>query len=271
MVRCLRTTAASATVAASIATTNGAALASRTTAAPHAGLYTMAPGRHPSRPALRSACTRKVPIMPATTAAASVMLGFGVNLALLTSLGAQNTFLIRQGLAHRHVGLVAVICIASDAVLISSGITGMARVVATRPWMTTALALCGAGFLYGYAALSARRAWRTSSCLASTPTSGLGSAGRTALAITAITWLNPHVLLETVVVLGTAATSCGVSGQWWFCMGAVTASTVWFLAVGYGIGALRPAFARPVTWQALEGLTAVMMLVLATIVLLSAF
>lgn len=209
--------------------------------------------------------------MPATTAAASVLLGFGANLALLTSLGAQNTFLIRQGLAHRHVGLVVAICIASDAALISSGITGMAQVVDSHQWLTRTLAVGGAGFLYGYAALSARRAWRTSSCLASMPTSGLGSAGRTALAITAITWLNPHVLLETVVVLGTAATSCGVSGQWWFCIGAVTASTVWFLAVGYGIGALRPAFTRPRTWQALEALTAVMMLVLATFVLLSAF
>lgn len=209
--------------------------------------------------------------MPATTAAASILLGFGTDLALLTSLGAQNTFLIRQGLAHRHVGLVVVICIASDAALISSGITGMAQVVDSRPWITSMLAVGGAGFLYGYAALSARRAWRTSTGVASTPAGGLGSAGRTALAITAITWLNPHVLLETVVVLGTAATSCGVSGQWWFCIGAVTASTVWFLVVGYGIGALRPAFARPVTWQVLEVLTAVMMLVLATTVLISAF
>lgn len=209
--------------------------------------------------------------MPATTAAASILLGFGTNLALLTSLGAQNTFLIRQGLAHRHVGLVVVICIASDAALISSGITGMAQVVDSRPWITSMLAVGGAGFLYGYAALSARRAWRTSTGVASTPAGGLGSAGRTALAITAITWLNPHVLLETVVVLGTAATSCGVSGQWWFCIGAVTASTAWFLVVGYGIGALRPAFARPVTWQVLEVLTAVMMLVLATTVLISAF
>lgn len=209
--------------------------------------------------------------MPATTAAASILLGFGTNLALLTSLGAQNTFLIRQGLAHRHVGLVVVICIASDAALISSGITGMAQVVDSRPWITSMLAVGGAGFLYGYAALSARRAWRTSTGVASTPAGGLGSAGRTALAITAITWLNPHVLLETVVVLGTAATSCGVSGQWWFCIGAVTASTVWFLVVGYGIRALRPAFARPVTWQVLEVLTAVMMLVLATTVLISAF
>lgn len=209
--------------------------------------------------------------MPATTAAASILLGFGTDLALLTSLGAQNTFLIRQGLAHRHVGLVVVICIASDAALISSGITGMAQVVDSRPWITSMLAVGGAGFLYGYAALSARRAWRTSTGVASTPAGGLGSAGRTALAITAITWLNPHVLLETVVVLGTAATSCGVSGQWWFCIGAVTASTAWFLVVGYGIGALRPAFARPVTWQVLEVLTAVMMLVLATTVLISAF
>jgi L-lysine exporter family protein LysE/ArgO len=209
--------------------------------------------------------------MLATTAAASVLLGFGANLALLTSLGAQNTFLIRQGLAHRHVGLVVAICIASDAALISSGVTGMSQVVATHPWVTTALALGGTGFLYGYAALSARRAWRTATGLTSTTSCGLGSAGRTALAITAITWLNPHVLLETVVVLGTAATSCGVSGQWWFCIGAVTASTVWFLAVGYGIGVLRPAFTRPATWRALEGMTAVMMFVLATIVLLSTF
>jgi L-lysine exporter family protein LysE/ArgO len=209
--------------------------------------------------------------MPATTAATSALLGFGANLALLTSLGAQNTFLIRQGLAHRHVGLVAAICIASDAVLISSGITGMTRTVAAHPWVTTVLAAGGACFLYGYAALSARRALRPASGLASTPTGGLTSAGRTALAITAITWLNPHVLLETVVVLGTAATSCGTPGQWWFGLGAVTASTVWFLAVGYGIGALKPAFTRPVTWRALEGLTAVMMLVLATTVLLSTF
>lgn len=209
--------------------------------------------------------------MPAPTAATSVLLGCGANRALLTPLGAQHTFLIRQGLAHRHVGLVAALCTASEAVLISSGTTAMTQVVVTRPWLPTALATGGAGVLYGYAARSARRALRPSSALASTPTGGPASAGRTAPAITAITWLNPHVLLETVVVLGTAATSCGTPGQWWFGLGAVTASTVWFLTVGYGIGMLRPAFTRPITGQGLEGPTAVMMPVLATTVLLCAF
>ncbi|MCD1143922.1 LysE family transporter [Kocuria sp. LUK] len=208
--------------------------------------------------------------MPATTVTAAALLGFGANLALLTSLGAQNTFLIRQGLAHRHVGLVVGICIVSDALLIGSGITGMSQILTTHPWVPTALAVGGAGFLYGYAGLSARRAVHPSAALAATTGRCLSGAGRTALAITAITWLNPHVLLETVLVLGTAATSCGAGNQWWFGAGAITASALWFLAVGFGIGVLRPAFTRPITWQVLDGATALMMLALATSVLLTA-
>ncbi len=156
------------------------------------------------------------------------LLGFGANLALLTSLGAQHTFLIRQGPAHRHVGLVVGICIVSDALLISSGITGMSQILTTHLWVPTALA------------------------------------------ITAITWLNAHVLLETGLVLGAAATSCGPGNKWWFGAGAITASAVWFLAAGFGIGVLRPASTRPITWQVLDGATALMMPAPATTVLLTA-
>jgi L-lysine exporter family protein LysE/ArgO len=209
--------------------------------------------------------------MPVTAVAASTLLGFGANLGLLWSLGAQNTFVIRQGLTRRHVGLVAAICIASDIALIGSGITGMAQVVASHQWLSTVLAIGGAGFLYGYAALAARRALRPSPGMVGTQMGLRAGAGRTALAIAATTWLNPHVLLETVVVLGTAATTHGPAGQWWFGIGAITASTIWFLALGYGVRVLQPAFTRPITWQILEGLTAVMMIVLATTVLHTAF
>lgn len=209
--------------------------------------------------------------MPATSVAASVLLGFGANLALLWSLGAQNTFVIRQGLTGRHVGLVAAICIASDAALIGSGITGMTQVMASHPWVGTMLAVGGASFLYGYAAMAARRALQPGSGRADAQTGQHSGAWRTALAIATITWLNPHVLLETVVVLGTAATAYGSPGQWWFGFGAVIASTIWYLALGYGVRVLGPALARPMTWQVLEGLTAVVMAVLATTVLYSAF
>lgn len=185
--------------------------------------------------------------------------GFALGLSLIVAIGAQNAFLLRQGLAGRHVAPVAAVCVLSDAVLIVAGVAGAGVLVGRFPAAVTAVRLGGAAFLLVYAVLAARRALRPGVLVPGSAAAGPAAAVATALALT---WLNPHVYLDTVVLLGGLSGTWG-GARWWFAAGAVVASTVWFLVLGYGAGLLRPVFARPGAWRVLDGSIALVMGALA--------
>ncbi|MGY1801844.1 LysE/ArgO family amino acid transporter [Blastococcus sp. SYSU D00922] len=203
-----------------------------------------------------------------TTGLLAATAGLGLGLSLIVAIGAQNAFVLRQGLRLEHVTAVVVICAVSDAVLIVAGVAGNSWLSTRLPDAITAIRLAGAAFLLGYAVLAARRALRPASI--AVETGGLRN-GLVATVVTclALTWLNPHVYLDTVLLLGSVADSRGGS-RWWFAAGAAIGSIVWFSALGYGARLLRPLFARPAAWRVLDALIAVVMAALGIGLLASA-
>ena len=192
--------------------------------------------------------------------------GFGLGLSLILAIGAQNLFVLRQGIRREHVLLVAVICAASDAVLIVAGVTGAGVVLQSVPWIVPVVRWAGAAFLAGYALLAARRAWRPSgdtldarSDDVRTPASRRSTVVLTCLALT---WLNPHVYLDTVFLLGGIAATHG-DDRGWFAIGAVGASIVWFFSLAFGARLLGRVLATPRAWRVLDGFVAVVMIALA--------
>jgi len=193
--------------------------------------------------------------------ALAVASGIGFGLSLIIAIGAQNAFVLRQGLRREHVLPVVAICAVSDAVLIAVGVAGLGTLVDRAPWLIDVMSIGGAAFLLTYAALAARRAWRPSAIA----TDGGGPATPLWTAVTtvlALTWLNPHVYLDTVILLGSVAGTHG-DERWWFGAGAAVGSVVWFTALGYGARLLEPLFARPVAWRVLDALIAVVMAAIA--------
>ena len=194
--------------------------------------------------------------------------GLGLGLSLIVAIGSQNAFVLRQGLRGQRVGPVVLVCVLSDAVLIAAGVAGAGAVVRGHPGVLDVVRIGGAAFLLTYGVLAARRALRPQVLEAGAgpaPGSLLATVG-TALALT---WLNPHVYLDTVVLLGSIAQS-HPGRQWSFAAGAALGSALWFTALGYGAALLRPLFARPAAWRVLDALIAVVMLALAASLLLAA-
>ena len=194
----------------------------------------------------------------ATLIAALTGLGFG--LSLIVAIGAQNAFVLRQGLRREHVGVVVAICAVSDLVLIGAGVAGVGALVERIPPLLLAVRLGGAAFLFGYAVLAGRRALRPAR-LEAGASDGAATAGRAALTAVALTWLNPHVYLDTVLLLGTIAAGQG-DLRWAFGAGAGLGSLLWFSALGFGARLLAPVFAKPGAWRVLD---AVIAMVMATI------
>ena len=186
--------------------------------------------------------------------------GFATGATLIIAIGAQNAFVLRQGLRREHVLPIVLVCALSDLVLILAGVAGIGAVVEAAPVALTIIRFAGAAFLLGYAFLAARRAIRPKALDASggerTP---LLAAVLTAVALT---WLNPHVYLDTVVLLGSVARTHG-DLRWAFAAGAIVASVLWFTALGVGARLLAPVFARPIAWRVLDGIIAAVMIVLA--------
>jgi len=197
-------------------------------------------------------------LLPAVLAALS---GLGLGLSLIVAIGSQNAFVLRQGLRAQRVGAVVLVCVVSDVVLIAAGVAGAGAVVQRLPGVLDVVRLAGAAFLAAYGALAARRALRPQVL---TPRDDVAPASLAATVATALalTWLNPHVYLDTVVLLGSIAQS-HPGRQWWFAAGAALGSVVWFTALGYGAALLRPLFARPGAWRVLDALIAVVMFALA--------
>ncbi|AIJ11578.1 LysE/ArgO family amino acid transporter [Streptomyces lividans] len=193
----------------------------------------------------------------ALTAAAA---GFGTGLSLIVAIGAQNAFVLRQGVRRDAVLAVVGICALSDAVLIALGVGGVGAVVVAWPGALTAVGLIGGAFLLCYGALAARRVFRPSGALRADGAAA-GSRRRAVLTCLALTWLNPHVYLDTVFLLGSVAADRGPL-RWTFGLGAAAASLVWFAALGFGARYLGRFLSRPAAWRVLDGLVAATMIVL---------
>lgn len=184
--------------------------------------------------------------------------GMTMGLSLIVAIGAQNAFVLRQGLLGQHVFWICLCCAVSDAILIVLGVTGFGQIAQRLPWLEPAMRYGGAAFLFWYGVKSLRSALTSQGAL--TTTAGQGGQGLRASVLTclALTWLNPHVYLDTVVLLGTLSTQ--FAGQRTaFAGGAMTGSFLFFFGLGYGARWLRPVFAQPLAWRLLEGAIALVM------------
>jgi L-lysine exporter family protein LysE/ArgO len=192
---------------------------------------------------------------------AATLTGLLTGLSLIVAIGAQNANVLRQGHARDRVGVVVAICAASDVLLIVAGVAGVGVLVENAGWALDAVRWLGVAFLTVYGVMSLWRA-RSPEALraADAPASSLGGVAARALALT---WLNPHVYLDTVLLLGSLAASHGPGGRWWFAVGAGLASVAWFLGLGYGARLLSPLLARPRAWQVLDVLIGLTMLTIA--------
>ena len=192
--------------------------------------------------------------------------GLSLGLGLIVAIGSQNAFVLRQGLRREHVGAIVLFCALADAALIAAGVLGMAQALGQRPLLANVLALGGAVFLavYGWQAL--RRARRPQLLRAAEGGGGLGLGAVLAQAA-AFTLLNPHVYLDTVLLVGSIGAQQPGALRGWFIVGASAASLLWFASVGYGARWLAPWFARPRAWQVLDGLIGVTMFVLSALLL----
>ncbi|MFL6170054.1 MAG: LysE/ArgO family amino acid transporter [Ornithinibacter sp.] len=253
----------------------------------------------------------------------AALAGLGLGLGLIVAIGAQNAFVLRQGIRHEHVLVVVLVCIASDAALILAGVAGAGALFTAVPWLVTVARWGGALFLLGYAALAGRRALRgpapdegallvdpgpvdrgaggrdpvaaraRTASTAPAASAGPDPVGTSTLAMVtppasatpalaatepsrllavvgaalALTWLNPHVYLDTFVLLGSVGSSHGPA-RWAFAAGAILGSLLWFSALGLAARALAPAFARPLSWRVLDGIIAVVMACVAAGLLL---
>ena len=195
--------------------------------------------------------------------------GLGFGLSLIIAIGAQNAFVLRQGLRREHVLPVVAVCAISDAILIAVGVGGLGTLVQLAPWLLVVVRIGGAVFLLAYAVIAARRALRPSKLV--TDEQGARSPlWPTVLTVIALTWLNPHVYLDTIVLLGSVAGTHGAD-RWWFGLGAIVASITWFSALGFGARLLRPLFARPVSWRVLDAIIAVVMTAIAVSLVVGLF
>lgn len=200
----------------------------------------------------------------------SLLAGVVTGGSLIIAIGAQNAYVLRQGLIRHHVFGVVVLCSLSDVVLIAAGVSGIGTIVDRADWVIDVVRWLGVAFLVWYAVGSLRRALHSESLQADGLTLARSEPRRTVLGrAAALTWLNPHVYLDTVLLIGsiaathTGSTTAGIDGRWWFGIGAMVASLVWFTGLGFGARLVGPVLERPRAWQVLEVLIAATMLLVA--------
>lgn len=193
--------------------------------------------------------------------------GFLTGLSLIVAIGAQNAYVLRLGLARNHVGVAVAICAGADALLIAIGVGGLGAIVQAHGDVLTAIALIGGAYLLWFAFRSFRSALHPDVLLPSQQEPQAVAA--VALAVLGFTFLNPHVYLDTILLVGTIGASFGAD-RWWFALGAAVASLVWFSGLGFGARLLSPLMARPVTWRILDAAIGVVMLTIAIVLVRSA-
>jgi L-lysine exporter family protein LysE/ArgO len=188
--------------------------------------------------------------------------GFALGATLIIAIGAQNAFVLRQGLRREHVLIVVAFCALADLLLIGAGVAGVARVLGQAPRLTLALTVAGTLFLACYGIRALARARRASSMNVAEGTSGISL--RNAMAQAAgFTFLNPHVYLDTVLLMGSIGARQPADLRFWFVGGAAAASGAWFTTLGFGARLLRPVFRTPRAWQVLDTLVGLTMLLIA--------
>jgi L-lysine exporter family protein LysE/ArgO len=205
--------------------------------------------------------------------------GLLTGLSLIVAIGAQNAYVLRLGLDRAHVAVVVAVCALSDVALIIAGVAGLGAVVQNASWALPAARWLGVAFLSWYAVTTAWRSRRPGALAAAdagpapaggpAPADGAERAGSglsrpaTLRRMLALTWLNPHVYVDTVVLLGSVAATHGPAGRWWFAAGACLGSTLWFTGLGYGARLLAPLLTSPRAWQLLDLAIAATMLLVA--------
>jgi L-lysine exporter family protein LysE/ArgO len=200
----------------------------------------------------------------ASTAVPVFVQGLALSFGLIVAIGAQNAFVLRQGLRSEHVGSVVLFCAVADAVLIAAGVLGMAQALGQSPGLARALAWVGAVFLAVYGVRALHRARHAHRLTAAAGGEGLRRGAAVAQAA-AFTLLNPHVYLDTVLLVGSIGAQQPAALRGWFIAGASCASLVWFALLGYGARWLAPWFGRPKAWQVLDGLIGGTMLMLSAL------
>ncbi|ULJ62591.1 LysE/ArgO family amino acid transporter [Wielerella bovis] len=186
----------------------------------------------------------------------TILKGFAVSGGLIMAIGAQNAFVLKQGLLRQHTFWVASICFICDFVFISAGVMGVGGALSKSPLLSALLSLAGGIFLFWYGFNSLRSALSTEqhSLVAQTENSNQGSLKTTILGVLAVTLLNPHVYVDTLMLIGGIAATLSDSDKIWFLLGALSASFIWFFGLSYGARLLRPIFANPRAWKILETL-----------------
>ena len=196
----------------------------------------------------------------------AILQGFLTGLSLIVAIGAQNAFVLRQGIRREHVGVVVLVCAVSDALLIAAGVAGFGAVTGALPGLVGVMRWLGVGFLLVYGALRFRAAWAGGEALS--PADGAAAPlGRVLATCLLLTWANPHVYLDTVVLLGSISTHYAPF-QVWLGLGAAGASFSFFAALGYGARLLAPVFADPRAWVVLEVVVGATMWVIAAVLAL---
>ena len=203
--------------------------------------------------------------MTSTLAAALAGLGFG--LSLIVAIGAQNAYVLRQGLRKEHVFVIVAICALSDAILIAVGVAGLGAIIQQLEWLLLLIEVIGGVFLCTYGVMAAKRAWKPE--VLNTDTGGAAISLKVAVGtVLALTYLNPHVYLDTVLLLGSVAGTYEAN-RWWFATGAMLGSIVWFSTLGFGARLLAPVFTKPTAWRVLDAIIAVVMFTLGMSLLVS--
>lgn len=204
---------------------------------------------------------------PDSASSLSVFLsGLALSLGLIVAIGAQNAFVLRQGLRREHVGTIVLFCAVADAALIAAGVMGMAAVIGDRPLLAQVLAWAGAAFLLYYGVRAMRRALQEHRLDGAQPGQGLSRTAAMAQAA-AFTLLNPHVYLDTVMLVGSIGAQQPAAQHGWFIAGASAASALWFSLLGFGARWAAPWFSKPQAWKILDALIAATMFALSALLI----
>lgn len=188
--------------------------------------------------------------------------GLGLGASLIVAIGSQNAHVLRMGLRREHVGLTVAVCIVCEILLISAGVAGIGSLVEANPLLLGVARWGGAAFLVWYGLRAWRQACGTHALMAASHAVPMDRR-RAMGTVLAATLLNPHVYLDTVVLLGAIGAQQGTPGRWWFALGAMSAAVAWFVALGYGARLLSPWFAKPSAWRLLDGAIGAVMIALA--------
>jgi len=190
----------------------------------------------------------------------AIIPGLLTGLSLIVAIGAQNAFVLRQGLLRKHVFVIVLICALSDALLIALGVLGLGSLIEALPWLLEVIRWVGVAFLVWYGSSSLRRFVKQDALKAAE--SSVGSLKQAVVTTLALTFLNPHVYLDTVIFIGGIANQFG-DQKWWFVLGATTASFLWFFSLGFGASKASVLVSKPVFWKILDVFIAAVMFVLA--------